>query len=66
MNYSKSFKFLLKKMLNSDLNKIPDLKSILIEVMSLNEMKTIWIKNQEKENLKRIKNERKKKRCITL
>ncbi len=53
-------------MLNSDLNKIPDLKSILIEVMSLNEMKTIWIKNQEKENLKRIKNERKKKRCITL
>lgn len=66
MNFSKAFKLLIKKMLNPDLSQIPNLNFILNEVMSLNDMNILWTKDKQRENLERIKKERKSKRCITL
>lgn len=66
MNFSKAFKLLLKKMLDQDLFLIPNLNFILNEVMSLNDMKILWLRNREREDLERIKKLRKFKRSITL
>ena len=66
MNFSKAFKLLIQKMLNQDLTQIPNLNFILNEVMSLNDMKILRLRDKQREDLEKIKNLRKFKRCITL